>query len=113
MLAAAALLRGGVRSRAAAAALLPSSFAPSSSASASTPTSRGLSHHGPHSHFFNTPTDDDVAFFKKVLGDAAVVTDAGALEAYNRDWIGKYIGRSRVALKPKTTEQVRRMQRLP
>jgi FAD/FMN-containing dehydrogenase len=35
-----------------------------------------------------------------------LVADASELEAFNVDWMGKYRGASRVALKPKTTAQV-------
>lgn len=50
--------------------------------------------------------DRDIAFFRDVLGDRGVVTDSDALQPLNKDWMGKYEGSSRVALKPHTTEQV-------
>lgn len=55
---------------------------------------------------FATLTDDDVAHFRKVLGDASVITDASELEPYNADWMGRYKGRSMIALKPRSTEDV-------
>ena len=77
---------------------------------------------------FNTVTESDLAHFRDsacprygpppcfnsraelcfclVLGASAVVTDKAELAAYNEDWLHKYTGASRVALKPKTTAQV-------
>ncbi|KAL3143740.1 hypothetical protein ABBQ32_003572 [Trebouxia sp. C0010 RCD-2024] len=51
-------------------------------------------------------SDRDIAFFLDVLGDRGVITDPDALQPLNRDWIGKYEGSSRLALKPQNTEQV-------
>ena len=48
----------------------------------------------------------DVDFFRRLLGVSAVVTDPDDLVPYNTDWMKKYKGRSRLALRPKTTEQV-------
>lgn len=51
----------------------------------------------------------DITFFRKQLGDAGVVADGGdeeELRRYNRDWMGKWVGRSRCVLKPSTTEEV-------
>ncbi|GFR44054.1 hypothetical protein Agub_g5214 [Astrephomene gubernaculifera] len=50
--------------------------------------------------------DKDVSFFEGVLGRSGVITDPDALEPFNRDWQKKYFGHSKVALRPKTTEQV-------
>ena len=56
---------------------------------------------------FNTVMESDLARFRDILGGpSAVVTDEAELAAYNEDWIKKYRGASRVALKPKTTAQV-------
>lgn len=55
---------------------------------------------------FDTLTDADLHFFRGLLGPMAVVTDPHELQPFNRDWMGKYQGSSRVALKPHTTEQV-------
>eukprot|EP01098_Paradermamoeba_levis_P000759 TRINITY_DN10888_c0_g1_i1.p1 TRINITY_DN10888_c0_g1~~TRINITY_DN10888_c0_g1_i1.p1 ORF type:complete len:356 (+),score=78.91 TRINITY_DN10888_c0_g1_i1:141-1208(+) len=49
---------------------------------------------------------EDVKFFEKVLGKAAVVTDKDELEPLNNDWLKKYKGSSPLALFPSTTEQV-------
>ena len=51
----------------------------------------------------------DVAFFQEILGASGVVTDADDLVKYNKDWMNKYEGQSRLALRPKTTEQVARI----
>lgn len=51
-------------------------------------------------------TDRDIAYFRDILGDRGVITDKDALQPLNKDWMGKYEGKSRLALKPQTTEQV-------
>lgn len=51
-------------------------------------------------------TDKDIAFFKSIVGDKLVVTDADELSVYNTDWMEKYKGQSRVAIRPKSVEQV-------
>lgn len=51
-------------------------------------------------------TDADVTFFRSVLGDGGVVTDSDAMESYNTDWMRKYHGASRLALRPASTEEV-------
>jgi FAD/FMN-containing dehydrogenase len=50
--------------------------------------------------------DRDVAFFKELLGPAGVISDHEDLVPYNTDWMKKYHGQSKLALRPKTTEQV-------
>lgn len=55
---------------------------------------------------FASVQDADLAFFRGVLGPTGVITDPTTLEGYNRDWMRKYEGHSRVALRPTTTEQV-------
>ena len=49
---------------------------------------------------------EDVSHFRGVLGEAGVVQDAAALEAFNTDWLGQYRGRSRLALRPGSTAEV-------
>eukprot|EP00898_Chlorokybus_atmophyticus_P006004 jgi/Chlat1/6404/Chrsp45S05914 len=67
---------------------------------------------------------EDVAYFRQVdlalrnkkltrrlssrglLGDSGVITDADELSPFNNDWMNKYHGKSQIALRPKTTEQV-------
>lgn len=55
---------------------------------------------------FGQLTDTDVDFFQKILGSSGVVTDTDALVPFNVDWQNKYKGRSSVALRPRTTQQV-------
>mmetsp|Transcript_30955 Transcript_30955/g.78916 ORF Transcript_30955/g.78916 Transcript_30955/m.78916 type:complete len:539 (-) Transcript_30955:125-1741(-) len=59
---------------------------------------------------FGEVTDEDIAFFKSVLPEADVLVaddkDGSGLEAFNVDWLGTVRGRSRVCLRPKTTEQL-------
>jgi FAD/FMN-containing dehydrogenase len=51
-------------------------------------------------------TEDDVSFFRTVVGDMGLVTSSESLAGYNRDWMGKYNGASKLALRPQTTDQV-------
>mmetsp|Transcript_16768 Transcript_16768/g.48601 ORF Transcript_16768/g.48601 Transcript_16768/m.48601 type:complete len:502 (+) Transcript_16768:20-1525(+) len=55
---------------------------------------------------FNKLTDDDLAFFRSVLKENDVITDTESLKTYNTDWMNKYHGKSTVALRPRSTEQV-------
>ena len=61
---------------------------------------------------FSETTPGHVSFFKSTLGDSAVIDGvtsdaaAGDLEAFNSDWMHKYRGRTRLVLKPRTTEEV-------
>ncbi|RDA91382.1 hypothetical protein CP533_6887 [Ophiocordyceps camponoti-saundersi (nom. inval.)] len=58
---------------------------------------------------FNRLTAQDVASFRQMLGDGAVV-EAGEdepLAAYNEDWMHKYRGQSRLVLRPASTDDVR------
>lgn len=54
--------------------------------------------------------DKDVAFFEQVLGKSGVIKDHDDLVPYNTDWMKKYYGQSKLALRPKTTEQVAQAQ---
>lgn len=51
-------------------------------------------------------TDADIAFFRSILAENDVITDASALEQYNVDWMKKYEGKSKLALRPRSTQQV-------
>ncbi|KAI8072269.1 hypothetical protein BC940DRAFT_292165 [Gongronella butleri] len=52
-------------------------------------------------------TDDDVAHFRGIVGDSAVIyNNEDDLEAFNTDWMNKFRGQSQLVLKPKTTQQV-------
>lgn len=55
---------------------------------------------------FATVTAADVAHFRGLLGDSGVVTDDEDLKPYNADWMGRYHGGAKIALKPKTSAQV-------
>ena len=54
---------------------------------------------------FSRLTDADVAIFKEILGSKGVITDKEALVSYNTDWTGAFVGRSRLVLRPATTQQ--------
>ncbi|CAN6634413.1 D-2-hydroxyglutarate--pyruvate transhydrogenase Dld2p [Trichomonascus vanleenenianus] len=55
---------------------------------------------------YGTLSAEDIAFFKSILPESAVVQDEGDLEFHNEDWMRKYRGSSKLVLKPKTTDQV-------
>lgn len=54
-------------------------------------------------------TDADVRHFASIVGDANAITDADELAPYNRDWMGKFLGASRLALRPGSTSEVSRI----
>lgn len=49
---------------------------------------------------------EDIEYFQSILRPEGVVTDEEALATHNTDWLNKYHGKSRLLLKPKTTEEV-------
>ena len=55
-------------------------------------------------------TDNDLAHFESIIdnsaGNAILSSSQEDLSSYNTDWLKKYIGRSQLVLKPKTTEEV-------
>lgn len=55
---------------------------------------------------YSTIDDQDVAEFQKIVGDKGVLTEESELEAANTDWMRKYVGGSKVLLRPRTTQQV-------
>ncbi|MES1906856.1 MAG: hypothetical protein MHM6MM_000084 [Cercozoa sp. M6MM] len=55
---------------------------------------------------FASLNEEDVTFFKSILDEENVLTDAGELEPYNEDWLRTWTGRSQVVLRPRTTEEV-------
>ncbi|KIW68587.1 hypothetical protein PV04_04525 [Phialophora macrospora] len=61
---------------------------------------------------FSELTDEHIQFFKSALGDDAAVIDGFTkdatddLEPFNRDWMKKYRGHTKLVLKPKSTEEV-------
>ena len=67
-------------------------------------------------HSLTTPTEADVTHFRSFLAPQSVLSTLGAnaaessdLDQFNRDWMGKYKGQSRVVLKPRSTEEVSRI----
>ena len=54
-------------------------------------------------------TELDVQHFTTVVGGSNVITDEAALEHYNTDWMRKYRGKSRLALRPGSTTEVSRI----
>ena len=62
----------------------------------------------PRDKKFAALTDADVGYFRSLLPfHGGVVTDEHELEPFNVDWMKQYRGKSRLGLKPKTTEQAR------
>ncbi|EMC93781.1 hypothetical protein BAUCODRAFT_150031 [Baudoinia panamericana UAMH 10762] len=61
---------------------------------------------------FKELTEDDVKYFKELLGSESAVIDGVTkdafeeLDAFNADWMRKYRGQCRLVLKPESTEQV-------
>eukprot|EP00189_Rhodosorus_marinus_P002117 CAMPEP_0113965378 /NCGR_PEP_ID=MMETSP0011_2-20120614/7710_1 /TAXON_ID=101924 /ORGANISM="Rhodosorus marinus" /LENGTH=505 /DNA_ID=CAMNT_0000977881 /DNA_START=183 /DNA_END=1701 /DNA_ORIENTATION=- /assembly_acc=CAM_ASM_000156 len=51
-------------------------------------------------------TGDDVDFFRSKLQPGAIIQGTEDLAPYNKDWMNKYFGKSKLALRPKTTEEV-------
>ena len=50
--------------------------------------------------------ESDLQHFSSIVGVANVITDPDALEKYNVDWMSKYRGHSRLALRPASTSEV-------
>ncbi|GAB2279508.1 D-2-hydroxyglutarate dehydrogenase, mitochondrial [Dionaea muscipula] len=55
---------------------------------------------------FSKINEDDVAYFRSVLGENDVVQEEDRLEAANTDWLHKYKGSSKLLLQPRSTEEV-------
>lgn len=51
-------------------------------------------------------TAADISFFQSVLGDAGMVQDPEALKVLNTDWLHNWSGDSKLALRPKTTQEL-------
>lgn len=58
---------------------------------------------------FKQLDEADVKFFEQVVGKSHVLQSERDLESLNEDWMGKYIGNSKVAVRPKTTEEVSKL----
>lgn len=54
----------------------------------------------------NKVSDEDLNFFKSVVGEGGVITEPSEVEIFNIDWMRKYRGNSTLVLRPKTTEQM-------
>jgi len=62
-------------------------------------------------YFFSTSqfkqlTSDDINYFSSFLAPNEIIQDSFELQAYNSDWLKKYIGNSKLALKPNSTEKI-------
>lgn len=57
-------------------------------------------------HDYASVTSTDVAHFRSILRPEGVQTDPEVLAQHNVDWMKKYVGRSSLVLKPKTTTEV-------
>eukprot|EP01127_Copromyxa_protea_P009800 TRINITY_DN2333_c0_g2_i1.p1 TRINITY_DN2333_c0_g2~~TRINITY_DN2333_c0_g2_i1.p1 ORF type:complete len:495 (-),score=137.86 TRINITY_DN2333_c0_g2_i1:61-1545(-) len=55
---------------------------------------------------FAQVNDADVAFFTSVLGEKGVLTEAHDIEPYNADWLNKFVGQTKLVLKPTNTKEV-------
>ena len=55
---------------------------------------------------YNTLSDSDISTFASIVGKANVITDSEDLQPYNIDWMGKYHGASKIALRPASTREV-------
>ena len=56
----------------------------------------------PRNPNFATVKDSDVVFFKDVC--KSVLTEESEVRSFNTDWTKKWIGSSRVVVRPETTE---------
>jgi len=55
---------------------------------------------------FKVINDGDLKHFESILPNNAVVTDPVDIEPWNSDWTKKFVGQSKLMLKPSTNEQV-------
>lgn len=55
---------------------------------------------------YNVLQDSHVTFFKQLLGEERVIMDETDLNRYNIDWYYQVRGKSKIVIKPKTTEEV-------
>jgi len=51
-------------------------------------------------------TKEDIDFFRNTLGPKGVVEAEDELESHNTDWLRKYRGESRLALRPHSAQEV-------
>jgi len=55
---------------------------------------------------FKVLGDSDLTFFEKILDKSSVITDADQVETANSDWTKKFVGQSKLVLKPKSNAEV-------
>ena len=55
---------------------------------------------------FKVLSDADLSHFESLLPKKRIITEPDMLEESNADWTRKYVGQSRLMLKPKTNEEV-------
>lgn len=55
---------------------------------------------------FGILNDKDVSYFESILDKGSVITDEEIIKPHNSDWTKKFVGDSKLMLKPKTNEQV-------
>lgn len=55
---------------------------------------------------FRKVTATDIEYFQDVVSPSGVITDSSELEFYNEDWLKKCKGHSKVALLPRSTDEV-------
>lgn len=53
----------------------------------------------------------DVSYFESVMTGGTLVQGEDDMKAYNNDWMNKYSGQSKLALRPKSTEEVSKILR--
>ncbi|KAH7883730.1 hypothetical protein F5I97DRAFT_1577723 [Phlebopus sp. FC_14] len=74
---------------------------------------RRWTHSVPSFSHLNTVTEQDLAYFSKILPPASILStlppssnSQDDLTPYNVDWMGKYHGQANTVLRPRTTQQV-------
>lgn len=55
------------------------------------------------------PSDDIIARFREIVGDAYALTSAEDQAGYLREWRDRYVGKAAMVLRPRSTEQVSRI----
>ena len=61
----------------------------------------------PRNPAFASLTDKDLSFFESVVGNkSGMITDEAEVAPYNSDWTHKFVGNSKLVLRPQSTEEV-------
>ena len=55
---------------------------------------------------YSVLSDADLSFFESLIGSSKCVTNSNDLAAFNTDWLRTCEGNSKVALLPKTTQEL-------